>query len=441
MRDTLAKLSLCRTHVLGGRKFQCEDCDEITSLYNSCGDRHCPSCSGGKRVDFNDKASQLIIDDVVYYQVVMTLPSALSKLATSNRELFGGLLPKSAWSALDRSIRQEQGYQAAAISVLHTWNQQLENHWHVHLLVPGAGPSLDNQSWASATPPTESDNDEGFYLVDAGNLKNRYRTTFLRRLEKARDRGQLKLTGQHAYLQDDDNWAAFVKQLESKTWVAYIQPPPTMQSKAEHVVNYLTRYLTGGPISDHRIVAADRCHVTFMARAGKRVGGARTQVPITISTQEFTERWSQHIQPEQLTKVRYFGGWSNHNVAAYRQRCHDLAPSTAPEPQIEAATEDQPDLVCESCGSDRMVLVSETVKPSWRAVLGYGSATAPYWYAELRDESDRMFWDAAMGEGFNDWYLGTLIESAKEAEPKPPPPVQLHLRGFASGEAYLLDSI
>ena len=123
-----------------GASFKCEDCDEITSLYNSCGDRHCPDCSGCKRVDFNDKASKLIIDGVVYYQVVMTLPSELSELALSNRELFGSLLPKSAWSSLDRSIRSEQGYQAAAISVLHTWNQQLRSHWHVHLLVPGGGP-------------------------------------------------------------------------------------------------------------------------------------------------------------------------------------------------------------------------------------------------------------------------------------------------------------
>ena len=68
---------------------------------------------------------------------------------------------------------------------------------------------------------------------------------------------------------------------------------------------------------------------------------------------------------------------------------------------FEVASEDRPDLVCESCGSDRMVLISETVKPSWRAVLGYGSATAPNWYAALRDESDRAFWDDAMGEGFN----------------------------------------
>ena len=425
---------------MGGRKFKCEDCNEVTSLYNSCGDRHCPGCSGSKRVDFNEKASKLIIDGVVYYQVVMTLPSELSELALSNRELFGSLLPKSAWSSLDRSIRREQGYQAAAISVLHTWNQQLGNHWHVHLLVPGAGPSLDNQSWAAATPPIDSDNDEGFYLVDANNLRDRYRTTFLRRLDNAHATGKLKLSGRYAYLQDDDNWTAFIDQLETKTWVAYIQPPPTLQSKAEHVVNYLTRYLTGGPISDHRIVSANRREVTFTAREGKRVGGQRVQVPITLSTREFTERWSEHIQPDQLTKVRYFGGWSNPKVADYMQRCHDLCSTTAPQRQVEGATDNQPDLACGSCGSDRMVLISEAAKPSWRDVLGYGSTSAPSWYVALRDESDRTFWDAAMGAGFNAWYLEWLIESAEENEPRPAPPLQLHLPGFATGEAYLLDS-
>lgn len=362
-------------------------------------------CSGSKRVDFNKNASKLIIDGVVYYQVVMTLPSELSALALSNRELFGGLLPKSAWSSLDRSIRTEQGYEAAAVSVLHTWNQQLLNHWHVHLLVPGAGPSVEGDRWEEATPPTGSRNDHGFYLVDADKLRSRFRKTFLRRLERARAAGKLKLTGRHAYLHDDDNWTAFVNNLESKTWVAYIQPPPTTESKAHHVVNYLTRYLTGGPISDHRIVSANRVDVTFLAREGQQVGGQRSQVPLTISTKEFTQRWSEHIQPDQLTKVRYFGGWSNSKVGSYMQRCHDLSPATLSKAAAEtdSVETDSPraDLVCESCGSDRMVLQSESSQPSWCELLGYGSSASPPWYAALRDESDRIFWDGLKGEGFN----------------------------------------
>ena len=436
---------------MGGRLFKCEDCHETTSLYNSCGDRHCPACSGSKRVDFNEKAAKLIIDGVVYYQVVMTLPSELSELALSNRELFGGLLPKSAWSAVDRSIRTEQGYEAAAVSVLHTWNQRLENHWHVHLLVPGAGPSVEGDRWKEATPPTGSRNDCGFYLVDADKLRSRFRQTFLRRLERARAAGRLKLTGRHAYLHDDDNWTAFVNDLESKTWVAYIQPPPTTESEAHHVVNYLTRYLTGGPISDHRIVSGNRMNVTFLAREGKQVGGQRAQVPITISTKEFTQRWSQHIQPDQLTKVRYFGGWSNPKVGQYMPCCHDLSSATTSdtavdtavdtvEPDPQDADRQRPDLVCENCGSDRMVLQSESCQPGWRELLGYGSCASPPWYAALRDESDRVFWDGLMGEGFNAWYLETLIESAKETEAQPAAPIQRYLPGFAQPDTYLLNS-
>ena len=131
------------------------------------------------------------------------------------------------------------------------------------------------------------------------------------------------------------------------------------------------------------------------------------------------------------------------------QRCDDLSSAasseTAAEPDPQNAdrpdaNRQQADLICEHCGSDRMVLQSESSAPSWRELLGYGSTASPAWYAGLRDESDRIFWDGLMGEGFNAWYLETLTESAKEAEVQPPPPIQLHLKGFAPPDHYLLDS-
>ncbi len=88
-------------------------------------------------------------------------------------------------------------------------------------------------------------------------------------------------------------------------------------------------------------------------------------------------------------------------------------PWTAAEPDPPDADRQQVDLVCESCGSDRMVLQSESSKPSWRELLGYGSSASPPWYADLRDESDRIFWDGLMGEGFNAWYLETPHRKCK----------------------------
>lgn len=86
VQSVLAKLSLCRTRALGGRWFECDQCQAECGVYNSCGDRHCPHCSGAKRYNFSQRASSMFLEGVDYYQVVFTLPSELSKLALSNRQ-------------------------------------------------------------------------------------------------------------------------------------------------------------------------------------------------------------------------------------------------------------------------------------------------------------------------------------------------------------------
>ncbi len=450
VQSVLAKLSVCRTHVLGGRKFQCHDCGETSSLYNSCGDRHCPGCSGSKRVDFNERASKLLLPGVVYYQVVCTLPSELSQLALANQDAMADLLVGAAWKSLSNRIQHEQGYDPAAISVLHTWNQQLDAHWHLHMLVPGEGPAVDGSTWKVATPPPESGNSQGYHLVQADQLKSAFRKRAIARLQWLRKHGKLKFGGKFQSLRSDQNWEAFIEKLESKTWVAYIQPPPSETSRASEVVNYLTRYLTGGPISDHRIVSADEQSVTFMAREGKRVGGERKQVPITLSICEFMKRWCLHILPEQLTRTRYFGGWSNNRSVKYMARCEEIlrqlgrieADDEADELandnglSLPETSEDEAGLSCPHCGSTALELLSETPKPSWREVFWRESETCPGWYAELQQEDHRRWWTAEYGEDYYDWYQQTLVESAKEIAAPRPPQIQGYLPGLTPTMGY-----
>jgi hypothetical protein len=246
----------------------------------------------------------------------------------------------------------------------------------------------------------------------------------------------LKLGGKFAYLQSDENWEAFVHQLEATEWVAYIQPPPTASSQATEVVNYLTRYLTGGPISDHRITSADAGEVTFLAREGNRTGGDREQIPMTLSVEEFVRRWSLHIQPEQLTKTRYLGGWSNSLRSSYMSRCLDLlgaALSTGELSEIGELSESQQaaassPLACSHCGSERLQQIEDRPRLSWRELFRSTSASCPAWYGRLQAKADHHFWDDLMGAGFNDWYLEHALESAKE--PPPPRPTQLYLPGL-----------
>ena len=440
---------------LGGRWYQCDDCSELTKLHNSCGDRHCPGCSGAKRQGFSERAEKLLLAGVDYYQVVFTLPEVFSAMALANRQEIAELLFSSAWKALKKTIRSEQGYDPAALMVLHTWNQKLDAHWHVHALVPGGGPSVaenhvaENRvadgSWTEATAPVvEGYDDSRPYLVDVINLRRQFRKFAIAHLQRLRKRGKLQLGGSLEYLRLDDAWDAMIDQIGGQEWVSYIEPPPHESSRPQHVVRYLTRYLTGGPISDHRILAADEREVTFLAREGKTVGGESLQVPQTLNTLEFVRRWCLHIQPDQLTKTRYFGGWSNTRQDAYLEQCAktldaaDVASGGSidfdPESFSQSDSEYDPEpLTCEHCGSESMTLFKEIERPSWGSVFSRGSECSPRWYRESRVIDDIRFWDAAMGEGFSEWYAWYLksgIESARESEAESLPVTQPSLPGF-----------
>lgn len=452
VRSTLAKLSLCRTKALGGQTYQCDACGEATEVYHSCGDRHCPVCSGRKRYDFAARAEQLLLDSVTYYQVVFTLPRQLSELALANRMEMADLLFSASWKSLRRTIDVEQDYDAAAMMVLHTWNQRLEPHWHVHALVPGGGPSQQGDRWQEATAPAvegrwSATNSDGYYLVDAISLRTSFRRSALAHLKRLHQRGKLKLDGKFAYLRDDQAWDEFCDHLAATEWVSYIQPPPAADCSAQQVIRYLTRYLTGGPISDRRIVSADRREVTFLAREGRRTGGERRQVPVRLSTTAFIRRWCSHIQPDQLTKTRYFGGWSCSRRTAYLARCRQLSgpgatASTDAEPTADACfSGDEPEersARCPHCEARALRLVGESAKPSWSVLLDHLDPRCPDWYAELDFQEQCRYLMESYGVDYEDWYLETQLESAR----KPPParPLQLYLPGMYPVRDFLLES-
>ncbi len=386
VQSTLAKLSLCRTAALGGHRYRCVDCEHECVIYNSCGDRHCPTCSGAKRADWMDSSSQLILDGVDYFQVVFTLPGDLSRLALGNRRAIYDLLFASAWSALKKTIQAEQGYDAAALMVLHTWNQKLDAHAHVHAVVPGGGPALHGSGWRvsqRAGDPTSA----GHYLVDADELRCCFRDDFLAGLDRLRERGELKLEGDFRHLQADDAWRALIKELQSVNWVSYIEPPPGEDCGPQSVLKYLARYLTGGPISDSRIVSADEHEVTFLAREGTTPGGDSKQIPITLPTPEFTRRWSMHVLPKGYTKTRRYGGWSNPRREAYLEQCSKqldaieapLSPQACEFDPFDDPANDTDDAwkSCPACGG-KMILQGQRKKPSWHKIMT--SASRPSWY-------------------------------------------------------------
>ena len=46
---TLSAIMRCRTAAMGGHVDACSDCATMRISYNSCRNRHCPTCQGRKR--------------------------------------------------------------------------------------------------------------------------------------------------------------------------------------------------------------------------------------------------------------------------------------------------------------------------------------------------------------------------------------------------------
>jgi hypothetical protein len=379
VHGVLAKLSLCRTAALGGHVCECPRCGDRCPVYNSCLDRHCPQCRGGRRAAWLDQMAKRLLPGIDYFQVVFTVPQALSALMLGHRRATYALLFRAAWAALRDVVREEVGCEPAAWMVLHTWNQRLEHHPHLHALVPGGGPSLDCERWVTSGSRQPSGRRRP-YLVDHVRLSNRFRDEFVAGLKRLHQQGELKLTGAWSPLQDAAAFRVWLHDFTDHPWVVYIEPPPTADARPEHVLKYLARYLTGGPMADRRLRAHAGGQVQFWARSKDKQAGNPPE-PYELSGIEFTRRWSLHILPRGFVKSRGFGGFSGRQGTTYLRRCRDLLripPATAPETVPPAPTEaPSPPLTCPHCQTP-LACVNYVPRPSWREVLW--GVTRPWWY-------------------------------------------------------------
>lgn len=386
MQSTLAKLSLCRTAALGGRALRCESCDHRCVVYNSCGDRHCPLCRGAGRATWCAATSELLLPGVDYFQVVFTLPQQISSLALGNRRPLYNLLFTTAWQALREAIEQQCGFIPAALMVLHTWNQRLAHHPHVHALVPGGGPSLHGDRWIKSRHPKHRRRRKP-YLVDNRLLSARFRELFIAGLKKLHKQGKLRLAaGDEAASRESLN--RLLTQIASRDWVVYIEAPPRENAAPEHVLKYLARYLTGGPISDGRLLSHSANEVTFRARSHEKPtdGSRPASLPVTLAGVEFARRWSLHILPKGFTKVRRYGGYSNRHCQASLSRCRELlgiksldGPPLATPPAEESCEVETATTCCPNCHAP-MTCLMETDRPSWATVMT--GLERPFWYRD-----------------------------------------------------------
>ena len=121
----------CRTAALGGHVDACSGCGHQAVSFNSCRNRHCPRCQANAR-DRWLPAREKDLLPTRYVHVVFTLPGQLSPLALQNkREIYSLLFQTSAETLLQVAGDPKRlGAEIGFFSVLHTWNQKLQQNPH-----------------------------------------------------------------------------------------------------------------------------------------------------------------------------------------------------------------------------------------------------------------------------------------------------------------------
>ena len=99
-------------------------------------------------------------------------------------------------------------------------------------------------------------------MVDNKRLGWRFRDKFVAGLKRLVKNGKLEVL-------DMGEFEKILTNLSDRDWVVYIEGPPSEKSSPEHVLKYLARYLTGGPISDRRLIGESNGKVAFWASVGR----------------------------------------------------------------------------------------------------------------------------------------------------------------------------
>ena len=156
-------------------------------------------------------------------------------------------------------------------AVLHTWNQQVGFHPHLHCLVPGAG------------------------LNERGRLvrvKNPNYLVYLPHLQSAFRQHLYRLFKQYHWQVDPTVWG--------KDWGVHIQPAGNGAS----ALKYLGAYVARTAITDGRLLRVTDDSVSF--RWKNRDAGHRSET-LTLPGVEFVGRYLRQVLPRGLRSIRYYG--------------------------------------------------------------------------------------------------------------------------------------
>lgn len=266
----LTAITACRTGALGSTVMHCLDCDHQQIRHRSCGHRSCPQCQHHSNSAWleRQRAKRL---PAKYFMITFTLPAQLRPLAYANPRRVYNALFQTALSTINTFASnhpQLQG-QTGACAVLHTHSRRLDYHPHVHVIVPAIGVNTTRKQYRKL---------KGDYLFNHRNLATVFRARMLESLNQL----QLDIPTRLP-----DQWNVNC----------------VCVGKGLPAIEYLSRYLYRGVISEKDLVDYDQHTVTFRYREAKSGALKLRTLPIA----DFLWRIAMQVLPKRFRRVRDYG--------------------------------------------------------------------------------------------------------------------------------------
>lgn len=278
-RRAIWAVTHCRTAVMGGHLHACDDGCSREFRFHSCNHRACPQCGKAATAEWVERELGKRVG-APYFMVTFTLPEELRCLfLIEQAKEIHRIFFAAAASALSDTLANPRwlGAKSSGFTmILHTWNQRLLFHPHLHCIVPGAG--IDALGNVVTVKSAE-------YLVPQQALMEIFRARF-------RD----KLAG----LAKELELPAIDNEVWRKEWGVHLQP----FGSGESAIKYLGAYVRRTAIGDSRIVGIEGDDVTFRWKDRDNGNAPRTD---TISGIEFVRRYFRHVLPRGMRAIRYYG--------------------------------------------------------------------------------------------------------------------------------------
>jgi hypothetical protein len=307
IRDILA----CRTPALGGHLETCENgCGYRRLAFHSCRNRHCPKCQALQKLRWVSRRCQRLLP-TRYFHVVLTLPHQLNPLVFRNQRILFNLFFEAASQAL---LQLAQGWPRLQVlpgftAILHSWNQELAAHVHLHIVITAGGLNPDGSRWIPA---------KNNFLVPIRALAKLLRGKFVYGLQQLYKEEKLRFPQSIKHLEKPPAFRRLLRNLRRIKWYGYAKPP---FRGPQHVFGYLGHYTHRTAISNRRILSLEADTVTFRARNNGQPGSYRV---VRLPAHQFIRRFLLHVLPHGFVRIRHFGLFASRNAPSKWKKASTL---------------------------------------------------------------------------------------------------------------------